>query len=249
MKYKSESERNSYYRDCLKPSWQELDFNNTDKGKKLPKPDMCKKYPEALVFDLEKDLSDISNVTVYQAAMTRRSVRQYKDELMTKKELSYLCNITCKIVKFGPGYAMGVIPTGGATSSIETYMYLHKVDGFKPGIYHYMKDTNQIQLIDEEVTPEMVNSAISNQLRGAQVIFFWTTTPYRAEYKYAFTAHKMIAMEAGHASQNLYLGCESINYGAVAIAAYNQELADKLLKIGEDEFVLYVAAVGKKLDK
>ena len=34
---------------------------------------------------------------------------------------------------------------------------------------------------------------------------------------------------------------------ACAIAAYNQELMDKLIKVdGEDEFVIYLASVGKK---
>jgi len=45
--------------------------------------------------------------------------------------------------------------------------------------------------------------------------------------------------------QNLYLSCEAIGCGTCAIAAFNQESADKLLKLdGEDEFVIYAAPVG-----
>ena len=40
--------------------------------------------------------------------------------------------------------------------------------------------------------------------------------------------------------------CETMNLGTCAIAAYNQELIDNLLKLdGEDEFVIYLAPVGK----
>ena len=58
---------------------------------------------------------------------------------------------------------------------------------------------------------------------------------------------EVMAIDAGHVCQNLYLACEAIGAGACAIAAYNQELMDKLIKVdGEDEFVIYLASVGKK---
>jgi len=246
MKFKNEEEQIKIYRQSLKPNWQKLDFNNTDRGKKKPKPLVCKNYYEGPVFDLELDIKDLSDKNLYEVVHKRRSLRKYADGKMTPKELAYLCSLTCEIVNFGPGYGFGVVPSGGAASTLETYLYLYKVEGFEPGIYHYMKDENQFRLINSKVTPEQVNHATSNQLRDAQLIVFWSATPYRSEYKYSFTAHKMIAMEAGHACQNLYLASEAIDYGAVAIAAYNQELSDKLLGIGEEEFVIYIAAVGKR---
>ncbi|XMB71865.1 SagB/ThcOx family dehydrogenase [Mycoplasmatota bacterium WC30] len=249
MKYKIKDieEMNRVYRESLRPSWQELEMNQTDKGKGLPKPSCVKEYASGEIFELNKDLSSISSKTLYEVVMSRRSVRKYKDEPMTKDELSYLCNATSSIMKFGPGYAMGVIPTGGATNTLETYLYLNRVEGFKKGLYHYMKDTGNLRLIREDVSNDMVNQSIAGQLRNAAVIYYWTTTPYRSEYKYQFVSHKMIGMEAGHACQNLYLSAEAIDHGVVAIAAYNQELADKLLQVGGNEFVIYAAAVGKKL--
>jgi nitroreductase len=74
-----------------------------------------------------------------------------------------------------------------------------------------------------------------------------TASPYRTEYKYSFTAHKMIAMEAGHAGQNLSLAAEVIDCGACCLAAYRQDLADQVLGIdGVDEFTTYAITVGKK---
>jgi nitroreductase len=53
-------------------------------------------------------------------------------------------------------------------------------------------------------------------------------------------------LDAGHVCQNLYLACEMTNSGTCAVAAYDQELMDQLLKIdGKDEFVVYLAALGK----
>jgi SagB-type dehydrogenase family enzyme len=248
MSYSKEEITNmiKVYRESLKPLWKELKFEETDKGKKLPKPSCVKVYENCNVIELDKEIQDVSDKNLNEVINSRRSIRIYQDQKLTFKQFSYLCLNTCQIKKYGPGYAMGVIPTGGATNSMETYIYVNKVENLEPGLYHFMKDTNNIQLINKDVTQSEVDKSINNQLRDAAVIFFWTTIPYRSEYKYSFTSHKMIAAEAGHACQNLYLLAESIDFGCVAMAAYNQELVDNLLQIGKDEFVIYAAAVGKK---
>ena len=66
------------------------------------------------------------------------------------------------------------------------------------------------------------------------------------EWRYSIAAHKVIAIDAGHVCQNLYLACEAIGAGTCAIAAYHQELMDKLISVdGENEFTIYLAPVGK----
>jgi nitroreductase len=46
--------------------------------------------------------------------------------------------------------------------------------------------------------------------------------------------------------QNLYLACTSIGAGTCAIGAYDQNLMDGLVGVdGKEEFVVYVAPVGK----
>jgi hypothetical protein len=45
---------------------------------------------------------------------------------------------------------------------------------------------------------------------------------------------------------NRYLACEAIGAGTCAVAAYHQELMDRLLRVdGTDEFTIYLAPVGK----
>jgi len=56
----------------------------------------------------------------------------------------------------------------------------------------------------------------------------------------------MIAQDSGHLCQNLYLASTSIGAGTCAIGAYDQDAMDKLLDLdGANEFVVYVAPVGK----
>ena len=73
-----------------------------------------------------------------------------------------------------------------------------------------------------------------------------TQVPERTEWRYAEASYKVIALDAGHVCQNLYLACEAIDAGTCAIAAYNQTLADELLGVdGTNEFTVYIAPVGK----
>ncbi len=66
------------------------------------------------------------------------------------------------------------------------------------------------------------------------------------EWRYGLASHKVIALDAGHVCQNLYLACEAIGAGTCAIAAYNQDAMDQLLGVnGRDEFTIYLAPVGK----
>ena len=70
--------------------------------------------------------------------------------------------------------------------------------------------------------------------------------PYRTEWRYTILAHKFIAVDLGHVCENLYLACEAINLGTVAIGYYEQNKFDALLELdGKDEFVALIAPVGK----
>lgn len=53
-------------------------------------------------------------------------------------------------------------------------------------------------------------------------------------------------LDIGHVCQNLYLACEGIRCGVCAIAGYVQKAFDELLRTdGENEYVVYIAGVGK----
>jgi SagB-type dehydrogenase family enzyme len=66
------------------------------------------------------------------------------------------------------------------------------------------------------------------------------------EWRYAEASYKVIALDAGHVCQNLYLACEAAGCGTCAIAAYDQQYCDEVLGIdGQEEFTIYMAPVSK----
>lgn len=246
MKKQDMESINKIYRDSLKPDWDELDKLETHQGQDLERPIYLKQYQSDVIVDLDMDVSSLEKHSLMESIQLRKSIRQYKDQALSFKELSYLVINTCKIHRIGKNWTMGVIPTPGATKSLETYLYIDNVEELTKGLYHYNSRDNKLYLINDNVDINVVNKALRNQFRGAQIVFFWTTTPERTEYKYSFTAHKMISMEAGHACQNLYLNSTCLDLGMVAIGAYSQIDSDILLDLdGENEFTIYMATVGK----
>lgn len=100
---------------------------------------------------------------------------------------------------------------------------------------------------EKELSQRVTAASLQQPFVGkAAAVFVWTTIPYRMEWRYDLAAHKVIALDAGHVCQNLYLACAAVGAGTCAVAAYHQDLMDQLLGIdGESEFTLYLAPVGK----
>lgn len=245
MKKEQMEALNKVYRQSLKPNWDELDGKETLQGQEMNRPVYIKEYKSDVIVELNEASTHVEKHSLSQSINLRKSVRKYKEQPLTFDEFSYLVLHTCKVHKVAKNWSMGVIPTPGATKSLETYIYVDEVVGMQKGLYHFNSRDSKLYRIKEDLDINLVNTALRNQFRGAQVVFFWSATPIRTEYKYAFTAHKMISMEAGHACQNLYLTTTCLDLGMVAIGAYNQDASDELLELdGENEFVIYMATVG-----
>jgi len=237
-------------RAAITEEWTDLNYIKTDRQNKLDRPNMYKQPLENQPrVELDRVFPNVVQKTLHECIQNRRSLRNYSQKsLLSKEEVSYLLYETSRVMSYKPGVTFRTIPTGGATNAMETYIYVNQVDGLNKGLYLYVQDKHTLALMDNKDDLEQrVNDALLHQLRGASIVVIFSAVPYRSEYKYAFAAHKMIAMEAGHACQNLSLAAEVVDSGVCAIAAYSQKLMDPLLQLdGIDEFVTYAVTVGKK---
>jgi len=250
----STDERMEMLRSFLKDSMRkQFDFSTTDQNRGIQPPPIEKPYAkDAKCLDLIKPGSwrDIVDIDLETAIGLRRSHRNYLDSPLTLEELSFLLWATQGVRgRSAGGSAYRTVPSAGCRHALETYLAVLNVQGLDKGVYRYLPLEHQLALefLDEGLAPKLTDAALGQPYPGkAAVTFVWTAIPYRMEWRYAEVAHKVIALDAGHVCQNLYLACEAIGAGTCAIAAYDQQGMDRLLRIdGREEFAVYLAPVGK----
>ncbi len=230
---------------------EEVDFTQTDQKKGVPMPSVQKEIPEqAELIDLPdpKDLNIDTSLT--EAISDRKSRRSFEDESIDLEELSFLLWSTQGVRENKNSQrTYRTVPSAGCRHTFESYIAAFNVNGLDEAIYRYLPLEHKLV---KEKEPEEMGNKVAKAARGQTFVgdcaatFIWTTIPYRMEWRYGEASYKVIAIDAGHVCQNLYLAVEAIDAGTCAIAAYDQDLTDSLLEVdGEDEFTVYMAPVGK----
>jgi len=242
------------YRDFLKDSVRRtVDFRQTDQSRGIPAPPLQKPFgAKATTIDLVpfRKWETIREVNLVDAIRRRRSRRTFQNVPLTLEELSFLLWATQGLsVKLDEGHALRTVPSAGCRHAFETYLCVLNVEGLHKGVYRYLPLGHELlhEFSEDRLAEKTVTAVFGQPYPGeAAVTFVWTAIPYRMEWRYGPASYKVIALDAGHVCQNLYLACEALGAGTCAIAAYDQEAMDRLLRIdGKDEFTVYLAPVGK----
>ncbi len=242
------------HREFLKgEAWELFDHIQTDQQKRLPRPLLEQPVAEdapRVVLPAPETFT-LGMAPLLELIRQRQSRRKYTEEALTLEELAFLLWATQGVRKiFRDNVALfRTVPSAGARHPFETYLVISRVNGVEPGLYRYLSLEHALVFVRAEDTlPEQAAKACFNQdfVAQAAVTFFWTAVPYRTEWRYSVVSPKLVALDAGHVCQNLYLAAGAIGAGTCAIAAYDQKLSDALLDVdGKDEFVVYIAPVGK----
>jgi len=234
--------------------WPELQQVQSDQRRGVPAPRLENPCPEvgALIDLPGPEAFSVGQMPLAEAIRRRRSHRKYSDEPLTLEELAFLLWAAQGVRESGlrgdTPYVMRTVPSAGARHPFETYLVVNRVEGLEPGLYHYQSLEHRLCFLgpDESLVERTHDGCFGQYVRNSAVTFLWTAVPYRTEWRYSIVSPKLIALDAGHMCQNLYLACTAVGTGACAIAAYDQRALDAVLDLdGDDEFVIYVATVGK----
>lgn len=215
--------------------------------------------PLELAYDRSKPLIDLpdpqtidlGHTSLREAIDNRRSVRQYAPKPLTMEELSYLLWCTQGVKGLIERRAtLRTVPSAGARHALETYLLANQVEGLNPGIYRFLAIDHQLVPIDTDpgIADPIVAACLGQSfVKTDAVTFFWTAVAYRMKWRYGERGYRYLHIDAGHVCQNLYLSAEAIDCGVCAIAAFNDDQLNHLLGLdGEEQFVIYLATVGKK---
>jgi len=231
--------------------WDEWPVGGSDQRNGVPVPALQKPAPRgATIVALPDPKADgLGGLSLTEAISRRRTERQYAASPLSLKELSFLLWATQGVHEiFREGTALRrTVPSGGARHPFETYLYVDRVSSLEIGLYRYLSIEHQLALVAGSADlGARIDAGINNQKRGAAVVFVWAAIPYRTEWRYGFLSHKLIALDAGHVCQNLYLAATAIGAGVCAIDAYAQTKIDAAIGVdGRDELTVYCATVGK----
>lgn len=197
-----------------------------------------------------------SGTSIEKTLLNRRSVREYKDDPLTLKEVSQLLWAAQGLTD--PGGAR-IAPSAGALYPLEVYLVAGNVEGLKSGVYRYVPDGHKLVLIKEgDIRNELGRAAVEQASVGDGAIDIVISGVYeRTTGKYNTQVHddltgadyprgvKYVHMEAGHASQNVYLQAESLGLGTVTIGAFDDAELKRLTGMSDEERPLYVMPVGR----
>ena len=194
----------------------------------------------------ELDTGNALSAALYRMLVSRKSRRKYSKEPLSLEELSYLLWAIEGVKENKGKFSFRTTPSGGARHPLDVYVFAHKIKNLNVGLYRYLPVEHQLVLERQGDDSEALDEALNGQFWDAACIVMWAAVPYRSEWRYGKAADKLVALDAGHSCQNLYLACEALGLGTCAIGAYDQEKLDAYLGLdGEDMFALYAAPVGR----
>ena len=233
---------------------QEVDFRKTGQARgELPPPVQKEVEESGRIVQLPpRDRWRIPPCDVLQAIGNRESRRKFLPDPLSLEELAFLLWATQGVRASSGGAVLRTVPSAGCRHPFETYMAAMNVMEVEAGLYRYLPLDHALVFVG---LPANLRASLAAGAHGQRFVaqaaacFIWTAIPSRTEWRYAEAAHKVIALDAGHVCQNLYLACEAIGAGTCAVAAYRQDLMDELLGVdGDEEFTVYLAPVGKVED-
>ncbi|MDD4924409.1 MAG: SagB/ThcOx family dehydrogenase [Dehalococcoidales bacterium] len=211
----------------------------------------CKNDGEILIEQLENQNSInlpeprfYSDISVEQALLERRSIREYLDESLNLQELSQLLWAAQGITS---PYGFRTAPSAGGTYPIELYLVVNDVEGLPQGVYRYLPGEHRIiSILEGDVRVTVYNAALEQVwVKEAAVNIVIAAVYERTTDRYGERGIRYVHMEAGHVAQNIYLQAAALNLGTVAIGAFHDDRIKEVINLALQEHPLYIMPVGK----
>ncbi|MGC9397843.1 MAG: SagB/ThcOx family dehydrogenase [Anaerolineae bacterium] len=189
---------------------------------------------------LEGDLS------VEAALAARRSVRSYARQPLSLADLGQLLWAAQGIS--GANRRYRTAPSAGALYPLELYAVVGDVEELDAGVYHYDPAAHALTQVKRSDVRAALSRAALGQAwveEGAVVLVF-AAVYERTTGKYGTRGRQYVHMEAGHASQNVYLQATALELGTVAVGAFDDNEVQRVVGLSDDERPLYLMPVGRR---
>lgn len=189
--------------------------------------------------------------TLNETMQKRTSCRNYKKRMLTLNEISNILwasqGITDKKYK-----NQRTIPSAGSTFPLEVHLAVHKdgIDSLGTGIYYYEPKEHTLEKIFESDISDSIVAATWNQefVENASAILLISFNDKIIKERYPKRWFHYANMEAGAASQNIYLEAVDQNLGTVMIGAFDEAMVKNLFNL-ENLLPLALMPIGNPRNK
>ena len=208
----------------------------------------CKRYPEAEKTILPRQWPERQD-RFWELLQYRRSERRYGEAPLSRTDLAMLLWACQGITAQAGNHFLRSAPSAGALYPVETYVAVQRSGEIAPGLFHFAPAEFVLdRLSDEPPGAEVARAALDQRfLAEAAAVFIWSAVCRRNMVKYGHRGLRYILLDAGHICQNLLLAAQALGLAACPVAAFYDDELNHLLGLdGEEESVLYLAAVGSR---
>ena len=147
-------------------------------------------------------------------------------------------------------------PSGGGLHPTECYLIVQRVDGLRPGLYHYHVGRHALDLLEErsaEALAEFALRAVAGQhwFANAPVLCVLAPRFTRNHWKYRnhAKAYRVCILDVGHLSQVLQITATREGLGSFITAAINEAQIDQAFALdGVSEGALAICGLGPRAE-
>ena len=182
--------------------------------------------------------SRVGSLSLEEALIQRRSIREFDSESLTLEELGQLL-WAAQGITHERGFRTA--PSAGALYPLEIYVATEEA------VFQYDPQGHSVTVVGRDDARTALYKASGKQaaVRQAPAVFIVTAVYERTEQKYGPTrSPRYVHLEAGHAAQNLLLQAVALGLGAVPIGAFDDTEVQGVLGIPSDHEPLYLIPVG-----
>jgi SagB-type dehydrogenase family enzyme len=191
--------------------------------------------------------------SVEEALASRRSIREYLREPILLEELSQILWAAYGITE--TRYGFKTTPSAGATYPLEVYAVIgengvvtRSGEAVEPGSYKYDPYSHSLRIVKKGggLTRELYEAALEQEwILEAPVNLVFTAVFERTTRRYGKRGERYVWIEAGHASQNVYLQATSLGLATVAIGAFYDDRIREIIGARGQERVLYMMTLAR----
>jgi SagB-type dehydrogenase family enzyme len=184
----------------------------------------------------------VGTMSLEEAIRLRRSVRSYRGERLTDEILGQLLWSAQGVIEPGERPRRAA-PSAGARYPLEAYVATQDL------LAHYRPADHTLRILQRaDLRGALERAALGQEfIHLASAVIVLTSIVQRIEDRYGKSrGARYIAMEAGHAAQNVLLQATALGLASVPVGAFHDAQVGKILGLSPRERAVYLLPVGRE---